>query len=597
MMDDPLGTVKVKAEKEEDPEIVRLAEELAEKNRQKMLSSQSQQQQQMQQSQLSMQRAGGQQLLTNYFRNGNGTDAIDPEAKRKAEEKKKGAIDDESVKGRFGWIKISEHDVPHIFRREDKYVAVKMVETGILNKYLSMLPQEITTCINVRSYFITDNEAKLLHEINCRHCDYQFHKDAYSKNDVIVRASEAKAFYQFLETCYMKLCVKPIEPSEFCGFVRINGESVVPYTVKDLRKYVPLFYFEGETETLKLKAEKIDGWELAYLKFCCKVQGIRNELFASDTCAVVSLDDVKQYFPKDTQFEDWWPAKTAEPMRVTANNNTRNNMNWLQKPAQQPPSRPSPTVPQQNGNGRLPSQQPVAARNHHQPQPQPHSGYGQYNHLAASTNGYPKSSHQQQQQHRSSKHHQSASAAMAPTSNASLLNAYNSLLTGSNSAAASSLLGRGNASAANLMAQNNLLSMYGGYNQGGLNYQTSQQELQRIVSQLAGSTAAATNAAQLAAIIQQQQQQQQYSAAASALSSSSRRMPSQHHSSSSASRHTGSASSSSRQQQQQQQMAAQHYNFSLEALINATRTTYAPAQTTNSQHHVRSTRANKRTRM
>ena len=40
---------------------------------------------------------------------------------------------------------------------------------------------------------------------------------------------------------------------------RINGESVVPYTVKEGMKYVPLFYFEGETEHLKLKSEVVDG--------------------------------------------------------------------------------------------------------------------------------------------------------------------------------------------------------------------------------------------------------------------------------------------------------------------------------------------------
>ena len=54
-------------------------------------------------------------------------------------------------------------------------------------------------------------------------------------------------------------------------YFRINGESVVPYTVKEGTKYVPLFYFEGETDHLKLKSETVNGWDLAYLKFCCKV--------------------------------------------------------------------------------------------------------------------------------------------------------------------------------------------------------------------------------------------------------------------------------------------------------------------------------------
>ena len=46
---------------------------------------------------------------------------------------------------------------------------------------------------------------------------------------------------------------------------------MVPYTVKEGTKYVPLFYFEGETDHLKLKSETVNGWDLAYLKFCCKV--------------------------------------------------------------------------------------------------------------------------------------------------------------------------------------------------------------------------------------------------------------------------------------------------------------------------------------
>ena len=280
-----------------------------------------------------LQRAGGQQMITFYFNKEKGvTNAADDSIlPKKVEEKKKGTIDEESTKGRFGWSTIHTVHIPYLFRREDKYCAVRMVETKLLNKYLSYLPQEITTCIHVRSYFITEIEAKLLNEINGKHCEYQFGKEGFTVKDLVVRVQDAKCFYKFLDTCFKKLVQKSPEQSEHCGFVRINGESVVPYTVKDSVKYVPLFYFEGETDTLKLKAEKIDSWELAYLKFCCKVQGIRNELFASDTCAVVSLDDVKQYFPKDTQFEDWWPQKTADPMRVLSHGNKPAG-NWTQRP-------------------------------------------------------------------------------------------------------------------------------------------------------------------------------------------------------------------------------------------------------------------------
>jgi len=73
--------------------------------------------------------------------------------------------------------------------------------------------------------------------------------------------------------------------------------------VRDGVKFVPLFYFEGETEHLKLKSDQVEGWDLAYLKFCCKVQGIRNELFAAEVCRVVALDEIKGHFPSGTTFE------------------------------------------------------------------------------------------------------------------------------------------------------------------------------------------------------------------------------------------------------------------------------------------------------
>ncbi len=95
----------------------------------------------------------------------------------------------------------------------------------------------------------------------------------------------------------------------------------------------------------------------AYLKFCCKVQGIRNELFASETCRVVALEEIKQHFPQGTTFEDYWPAKgSIEPVhaqRISAGN-------WTQRPATAaaptpsvlPPAKPSiaPVMPQQQYN-------------------------------------------------------------------------------------------------------------------------------------------------------------------------------------------------------------------------------------------------------
>lgn len=244
--------------------------------------------------------------------------------------------DDESLKGHFGWESFNggKIHIPYIIRQSEKYCAVRIVEQKLLNKYLNVLHQDLYNCTNIRSYYITDVEARLLDEINFRHCDQYFGKEKFSMKDLIVRLSDAQKFQQFLDVCYKKL-TNLSTPNDKCGFIRINNESVVPYTVRDSQKMVPLFYFEGETDNLKLKADSLSGWDLSYLKFCCKVQGIRNELFASDSVAVISLDDIKSYFPQGTIFEDYWPNKVVDTQLLMPQKSHNSTVNWTNPPPKQ----------------------------------------------------------------------------------------------------------------------------------------------------------------------------------------------------------------------------------------------------------------------
>jgi hypothetical protein len=244
--------------------------------------------------------------------------------------------DDESLKGHFGWESFNSGKIhiPYIIRQSEKYCAVRIVEQKLLNKYLNVLHQDLYNCTSIRSYYITDVEARLLDEINFRHCDQYYGKEKFSMKDLIVRLSDAQKFQQFLDVCYKKL-TNYSTPNDKCGFIRINNESVVPYTVRDGQKMVPLFYFEGETENLKLKADSLSGWDLSYLKFCCKVQGIRNELFASETVAVISLDDIKSYFPQGTIFEDYWPNKVVDTQLLMSQKSHNSTVNWTHPPPKQ----------------------------------------------------------------------------------------------------------------------------------------------------------------------------------------------------------------------------------------------------------------------
>ena len=270
------------------------------------------------------------------------------------------ALDEESRKGRFGWTEIEKTFIPYIFKTSGtdgkftgKFISVKMMETKILDKLIKILGPEVTKCTSINSYYITDHEAKLLNEINFKHADSQFGKDPFSTKDLVVNAGDAEQFYEYLELCHKKLILKRSQPSDRCGFFRINKEGVLPYTSNKnkIKKFIPLFYIEGLSEDLDLNVEKVEGWDLAYLKFCCKVQGIRHELISAKYCDVVALDDIKDLFSSGTTFEDYWPNKSCLELPKKTRQTTQQSSsspagaaaeNWIQQPPvssanQQPP--------------------------------------------------------------------------------------------------------------------------------------------------------------------------------------------------------------------------------------------------------------------
>lgn len=335
--------VNVKQERHDEAEINELAVKMIEQHK---ASAAKQAQAQPPQRLLNQtnQAGGGQSNILNYMTRkpattptATGAPSNDSSKEGSPDSADKKACDEESVKGRFGWTNFSKVNIPYIYRQTEKYCAVRMVELKLLNKYLNYLHQDIYNCTCVRSYYITEAESRLLNDINHKHCDGQFGRDMYTLKDLVVRLSDANKFYTFLDICYKKLLMGNGGPSDKCGFIRINKESVVPYTVRENLKFVPLFYFEGETENLKLKADYLSGWDLSYLKFCCKVQGIRNELFASDSVAVISLTDIKSYFPSGTEFEDYWPNKVVDSQLFTANKSNGAHVHWTRQPTAPPP--------------------------------------------------------------------------------------------------------------------------------------------------------------------------------------------------------------------------------------------------------------------
>lgn len=324
--------MKVKQEKPEDKEILALAEQIAAENKNRLAATA--QQQQKNQSQVGQSILGVLRSKVNNAQAQAATATATTTAAATLSICEK-PIDEESISGHFGWDMLGKSHMAYILRNGEKYCSVRMAEMKALNKFLVYLHQDIYNCTRITSYYLTEAESRLLNEINFKHCDQKFGREHFTKNDVIVRFDDAKEFHAFLCFCYTKLVNGDKEVAGRSGFIQINKESVVPYTLHNNEKYVPLFYFEGETENLKQKVNKIEGWDLSYLKFCCKVQGIRNELFAQDSCSVISLEDIRSYFPPGTHFEDFWPKKGSLQTQLlvgTNNSGHQSQFPWTKQP-------------------------------------------------------------------------------------------------------------------------------------------------------------------------------------------------------------------------------------------------------------------------
>ncbi|CAI6363143.1 unnamed protein product [Macrosiphum euphorbiae] len=209
----------------------------------------------------------------------------------------------ESINGRLFWKAIVE------------LVPSTPSVTQLLNIYLKYVHLDMYICSSILGWiYITDDEARLiLNVINQEHSNFTFGKERFlAGEDYIVSLKDVYEFYTFINVCYNRLlCINKKGQDEKCGFIQINNfESIVPYCIIDNQKYVPLFYFKKEKQHLIDRAIKIKDWNLAYLRFCWKVQGIKDELIAGSYCTVVSVDNIKKYFPPETHFEDFWPHET-----------------------------------------------------------------------------------------------------------------------------------------------------------------------------------------------------------------------------------------------------------------------------------------------
>jgi len=158
----------------------------------------------------------------------------------------------------------------------------------------------VFSCINIRSYYVTENEAKLLNEINSFHCDYSFGYDPFTVKDVVVCLPDVHTLNKFLETSKDVFTYSLGKSSiDWLGFVNISGSLVVPYIAKsndesksDLQKYVPQSLIQQNVLLVKVEKIEMNEWDASYLRMLCIYAGLEHLKIQSDD-SLCLLTDLK----------------------------------------------------------------------------------------------------------------------------------------------------------------------------------------------------------------------------------------------------------------------------------------------------------------
>lgn len=214
-----------------------------------------------------------------------------------------------------------------------------MAETLLFNVPPRNLSAHVYSCASVQSYHITNSEAKILHDISVHNVDYlNMEKRFVAGRDCIVRLEDVEEFNLFIEICYDALR-NVFNPNRLnkCGYISINSKSVVPYSIKEGKKYIPIFFLGRAFSEEMPEVIKLENWNLAYIKFCCKIELIYDHLFDGDSCLAVSFDTVMERLDESTVFLDVWPTKVDKRELVLNHKNSRVSplSAWIKTPSTQ----------------------------------------------------------------------------------------------------------------------------------------------------------------------------------------------------------------------------------------------------------------------
>ncbi|CAG2115792.1 unnamed protein product, partial [Medioppia subpectinata] len=237
--------------------------------------------------------------LNHNNNNNNNTAANETKTKSDESDDKSSTVDSSSVDGVFGWQTVNDIPLPVILREDERLVAVRIVESKVIAKFSSFLPWNVFSCINIKSYYMTENEAKLLNDINVNHCEYQFGCDPFTTKDVVVCLPDVNTLYKFLNTSkdifHFGLSKSGID---WLGFINISGSHIIPYiakkanNAKGVQKYVPQSLVQQTVLLVKVEKAEMTEWDASYLRMLCAYAALEHIHIQSND-SLCLLNDLK----------------------------------------------------------------------------------------------------------------------------------------------------------------------------------------------------------------------------------------------------------------------------------------------------------------
>lgn len=214
-------------------------------------------------------------------------------------------IDTPSQRQRFGWERIGEDlAIPVIIRTNNvRYCPTRIVEQVIIKKYAT-LPQNVFTCITLKSFYLTATEARLLTEINANHCNQYYGADFFSIQDVIISASDVMNLSRYLNVAKKMYSKEMQDINNYYGLIKIvvdptnpSYSIVVPYIRKSYNNgqnsmFVPSKLVDSfvDITNISVKGHPTE-WDVMYYKMLHYFSGNSAQLELTTEDRIIPIND------------------------------------------------------------------------------------------------------------------------------------------------------------------------------------------------------------------------------------------------------------------------------------------------------------------